>query len=75
MSKNDKIRYVKRKLNHFEPQLDVIKSRLAKFNPAFFEFTEIFDYNADLFDQFLIKDCNHFYDKQSNKYVEVMRQV
>ena len=73
MSRNDKIRYVKRKLNHFEPQLNVIETRLAKFNQAYCEFTEIFDFQADKFDQFLIKDCNHFYDNQSNKYVEVMR--
>ena len=55
MSRNDKIRYVKRKLNYFEPQLDLIKARMEKFNPVFFEFTEYFDFLADIFDTFLIK--------------------
>jgi hypothetical protein len=75
MTRNEQIRYVKRKLNYFEPQVNVIQARLNKFNPVFFEFTEYFDFLADIFDTFLIKDCKHFWENQSNKYVEVMRQV
>jgi hypothetical protein len=75
LSRTEKIRYVKRKLNYFEPQVDVIKARLQKFNPVYFEFTEQFDYYADKFDIFLILECKHFWDSSANKYVEVMRQI
>jgi len=40
-------RYVTKKLNHFEPMVEVINRRLLRFNPGFFEVTEIFDNLTD----------------------------
>jgi hypothetical protein len=40
-------RYVTKKLNHFEPMVEVINNRLLRFNPGFFEVTEIFDNLTD----------------------------
>ena len=75
MSREQKIKYVQRKLKNFEPEANLIKMRMDKYNPAFFEFTEYIDYLTDKFDYHLIKDCPHFIDNSANQYVEVMRRV
>lgn len=73
-------RYVTKKLNHFEPMVKVIERRLLRFNPAYFEVTEIFDNLTDQFDLFVITGCEHFIDVENkgmkgeaNAYVDVMR--
>ena len=73
-------RYVQKKLNYFTPMVEVINERLVRFNPAYFEITEIWDHLADEFDMFVITGCEHFIDVQNagvngecNAYVEVMR--
>jgi hypothetical protein len=53
-------------LKHFEPEANVIKFRMDKYNPAFFEFTEYIDYLTDKFDYHLIKDCPHFIEASAN---------
>lgn len=75
-------RYVSKKLNHYMPMVDVINSRMMRFNPAYFEITEIFDHLTDKFDLFVITGCLHFVgvknagvSGESNAYVEVMRAV
>ena len=40
-------RYVEKKMNHFVPLVDIINSRILRFNPAYFEITDIFDNLSD----------------------------
>lgn len=54
---------------------DSIKDRLSRFNPAYFEFTEIFDSWTDRFDLYIITDCMHLTDTYQNHYVEINREV
>lgn len=75
-------RYVNKKMNHFMPMVDVINSRMNRFNPAHFEITEVFDNLTDKFDLFVITGCLHFVgvknagvSGESNDYCEVMRAV
>ena len=60
--------------------VQVINKRLLRFNPAFFEVTEIFDNLTDQFDMFVITGCEHFITienkgmkGEANAYVDVMR--
>ena len=66
MSRNEKIKYVQRKLKHYEPEANAIKARMDKFNPAYFEFTDYFDNLTDRFDLNLILNCTQFMDLSSN---------
>jgi hypothetical protein len=40
-------RYVLKKLNHFEPMVEIVTKRILRFNPGFFEVSDIFDYLTD----------------------------
>ena len=75
-------RYVEKKMNHFVPMVDVVNHRLMKFNPAYFEITDIFDNLSDQFDMFIITQCEHFVEVknsglcgENNDYVEVMKEI
>lgn len=64
------------------PMVDIINARKMKFNPVYFEVTELFDHFTDKFDLFVIIGCLHFVgvkhkgvSGESNQYVEVMRSV
>lgn len=75
MGRDEKIKFVQRKLRNVEPEANAIQARMEKFNPAFFEFTDYFDNLTDRFDINLITNCNQFIDLSSNQYIEVMRKV
>ena len=59
-------KFIARKLGYFSPLTNVIKKRMDFFNPAQFEFSEIFDHYVDRFDLFVITDCKHMTDKYKN---------
>jgi hypothetical protein len=58
MGRDEKIKFVQRKLRNVEPEANAIQARMEKFNPAFFEFTDYFDNLTDRFDINLITNCN-----------------
>jgi hypothetical protein len=62
--------------------VESINYRMNKFNPAYFEISEIWDHMSDKFDLFVITGCEHYttvenagVNGEANAYVEVMRSI
>jgi len=55
-----KMKYLKK------PIIEQAKKDVAKFNPAFFDMQEFFDYCFNSFDLFCVKDADHFADEHNN---------
>ena len=75
-------RYIERRMNYFQPQVNIIKNRLNNYNPIYFETTEYFDHLSDSFDLYVITGCSHFIEiedaglsGESNVYVDIMREI
>ena len=58
-----------------KPQIEQAKREVAKFNPAFFDLQELWDYFYNKFDLFCVQDAEHFVDDHNNAYLEVMRGI
>lgn len=55
MSRSEVQRLVNRKMNNQTPQIELIKDRMSRFNPARFVLTDYVDHVTDSFDAFLIE--------------------
>lgn len=64
-----KLKYLNR------PLIEQTMRRVEKFDPVYFELTEIFDYYYNKFDLFVLRDCEHYFDDDRNPYLDVTRSI
>ena len=57
-----------------KPEVQKYQNMINKFNPAYFEFSELFDFWWNKFDLFIL-NCEHLKNDDNNQYCEVMRAI
>jgi hypothetical protein len=70
-SETQKQRFIDRKMQYLQPQARIVAARLERFNPVYFEISELTDYISDKFDLYVITGCQHFLD-ENGSYAQIM---